>query len=236
MTGRAPNWVISFLLLAPCATFCQSSASTNLHQESQTASPNPPEVQRPETRSWQSLPDAPTPVQPSFQANSAPAEIGQANLTPPLEPGSTTTYQLRFTETQPHDPFANYLQFQLPKPDPAYAAGSSFLGRTSYAVSSTFLARSASGKPRLNTAYILGMLALAAVHTGYRPYWQRTGGAVAGDFGVTIGSSAGINVFHAFEPAILNKTRALTPKFLYKLQERFTGSQAPRDSLSTPGQ
>ena len=205
-----------------------------MHQESQTASPNPPEVQRPETHSWQSLPDAPTPAQPSFQANSAAAEIEPANLTP--QPGSTPSNQLRFTPDQPRDPFANYLQFQLPRPDPAYADGSSFLGRTSYAVSSTFLSRSASGKPRLNTAYILGMLALAAVHTGYRPYWQRTGGAVAGDFGVTIGSNAGINVFHAFEPAILNKTRALTPKFLYKLQERFTGSQAPRDSLSTPGQ
>ena len=184
-----------------------------MHQESHTASPNPPEVQRPETRSWQSLPDAPTPVQPSFQANSAAAEIEPANLTPPLEPGSTTTYQLRFTQNQPHDSFANYLQFQLPKPDPAYAStGSSFLGRASYAVSSTFLTHSASGRPRLNTAYFLGMLALAAVHTGYRPYWQRTGGAVAGDFGVTIGSNAGINVFHAFEPAILNKNAGLHPQ------------------------
>jgi hypothetical protein len=76
------------------------------------------------------------------------------------------------------------------------------------------------------------MLTLAAVHTAYRPYWQRTGSAVVGDFGVSIGSNAGINVFHEFEPGLREKTRSITPKFVYRLEERFTGGQ--RDSLSIP--
>ena len=159
-------------------------------------------------------------------------EIEPDNLTPPPQTSLAAPYQMRFSQNQPNDSFKKYLDFQLPKPDPSYApsASSNFLGRASYAASSTFLTHTASGRPRLNTAYFLGMLALAAVHTAYRPYWQRTGSAVAGDFGLTIGSNAGINVFHEFEPAIRSKARSITPKFIYKLEERFTGSQVPRDS------
>jgi hypothetical protein len=207
---------------------------------SHPSSPKLPEANRPETRSWQSLPDAPTLAQPTSEASGAAGaqEIQPALLTPPPHLSFTAPDLMRGPQNHSSDSFSTYLVFQTPKPDPAYSfsTNSSFLGRASDAASSTFLIRTPSGRPRLNTAYVLGMLALAAVHTAYRPYWQRTGGAVAGDFGVTIGSNAGINVFHAFEPAIMNKTRSFTPKFLYKLEQRATGSQSLRDSLSTSGQ
>lgn len=181
------------------------------------------------------------PVQPPTEGSVAVTMQANepANPTPPLETSFTTPYRLRFTQDQTNDSFAKFMNFQLPKPDPGYAASTSsnFLGRATYAVSGTFLIRSASGKPRLNTAYLVGMLALAAVHTAYRPQWERTGGAVGGDFGVIIGSNAGINVFHEFAPAIRQKTRNITPKFVYRLEERFTGGggQVPRNPLPTPG-
>jgi hypothetical protein len=233
--GTAPIRVISFLLLAAVGALCQNS--TSVDKGSQLDSPNPPEVQRPETRSWQSLPDAPSPVQPTQGTGANTMRVEPGSVTPPPQPSFTNSYALRFTQDQSNDSFSKYLVFQTPKPDPSYAhsASGSFLGRASFAASSVLLTHTASGRPRLNTSYFLGMLALAAVHTAYRPYWERTGPAVVGDFGVSIGSNAGINVFHEFEPAIREKARGLTPKFVYRLGERFTGAQSPRDSFSVPG-
>jgi hypothetical protein len=189
-------------------------------------------------RAWQSLPEAPSPVQPLIQESGASALRPEpADPTPPSEPGFTASYQLRSTPNESTNSFAKYLDFELPKPDPTYArsTSTSFLGRASHAASSVLLTHSASGRPRLNTAFCLGMLTLAAAHTAYRPYWERSSGAVFGDFGVTIGSNAGINVFHEFEPAIRDKARSMTPKFVYRLEERFTHDQPPRDSLSITG-
>jgi hypothetical protein len=234
--GTAPIGVISFLLLAACGALCQNIPSAD--KASQPDRPTPPEVQRPEMRSWQLLPDAPSPVQPATQGTAAGAmsEIESETVIPPPRPSFTASDSLRFTQNEPRGPFTNHLDFQLPKPDQVYtrSTSTSFLGRVSYAASSGLLTHSASGRLRLSTSFCLGMLALAAVHTAYRPYWDRTGAAVGGDFGVSIGSNAGINVFHEFEPAIRTKARSLTPKFIYRLGERFTGNQAPRDSLPIP--
>jgi hypothetical protein len=235
--GTTSTRVISLLLLAACGALCQNSPSADkaLQPDGSTL----PEAQSTETRSWQSLPDAPMPVQPQPPTEGTVAVTMKANepanLAPPLETSFATAYSLRFTQNQTNDAFTKYLNFQLPKPDQGYApsASGNFLGRATYAASSTFITRTASGRPRLNTAYFVGMLALAAVHTAYRPYWERTGGAVGGDFGVSIGSNAGINVFHEFAPAIRQKTRSITPKFVYRLEERFTGGQAP--SNPAPG-
>jgi len=227
--GTATIRVIAILLFAAGGALCQNSPAADKASQPDPAAP--PGVQSPETRSWQSLPDAPTPMQPTAQATGAGSgqEGKPANPVPPPETGFANPYRLRTTQNQSSDSFGKYMDFQTPKPDPAYAPSTSgnFLGRATYAASSTFLSHSASGRPRLNTAYFVGMMALAAVHTAYRPYYQRTGGAIVGDFGVTIGSNAGINVFHEFEPAIRSKARTFTPKFIYKLEERFTGSQVP---------
>jgi hypothetical protein len=231
--GTAPIRVIFFLLSAACGALCQNLASADLLHGSQPDAPNPPEVQRPETRSWQSLPDAPLPVQPQAPENgSSVMRVDAVSVTPPPQFSFPAPDALRFTQDKSSDFFSRNLVFQLPKPDPSYAhsTSGSFLGRASYAASSVLFIHTPSGRPRLNTGYFLGILALAAVHTAYRPYWERTGSAVAGDFGVSIGSNAGINVFHEFEPAI----RGITPKFVFRLGERLTGGQAPRDSLSTP--
>ncbi len=230
MKRTATIRVIAILLFAAGGALCQNSPAAD--NASRPDPPAPSEAQRPETRSWQSLPDAPVPVspQPPTQGTGAGAaqESEPANVVRLPQTGFANPYRLRFTN-QTNDSFGKYMDFQTPKPDPAYApsTSSNFLGRATYAASSTFFTHSASGRPRLNTAYFFGMMALAAVNTAYRPYYQRTGGAVVGNFGVTIGSNAGMNVFHEFEPAIRSKARTFTPKFIYRLGEGFTGSQVP---------
>ncbi len=55
------------------------------------------------------------------------------------------------------------------------------------------------------------------------------------DFGSTIGSDAGMNVFHEFWPAIRNKLEGHAPKFVQKIErysDRLTGAQAPSESTA----
>ncbi len=61
-----PIRVISFFLLFGCGALCQSALPSNdlLQRDSSTS----PEVPRQEMRTWRSLPDAPSTVQPPKQA------------------------------------------------------------------------------------------------------------------------------------------------------------------------
>ena len=74
------------------------------------------------------------------------------------------------------------------------------------------ITRNDAGKATLNTSYLLGVLTSAAVATAYRPYWARTSSAVFADFGSTIGTDAGMNVFHEFWPAIHNRLQGHSPE------------------------
>jgi hypothetical protein len=73
-------------------------------------------------------------------------------------------------------------------------------------------------------------LTSAAVATAYRPYWARTSSAIFADFGSTIGSDAGMNVFHEFWPAIHQRLQGHSPRFVQKIQKatnRLTGDSEP---------
>ena len=50
--------------------------------------------------------------------------------------------------------------------------------------------------------YLVGVLSSMAIQPSYRSYRARSTSATLNDFGTTIGSGAGVNVFHAFEPDI----------------------------------
>jgi hypothetical protein len=100
----------------------------------------------------------------------------------------------------------------------AYAPSTSgnFLGRASYAASSIFIVRVGSGKGRLNSSYLLGVLTLVAAHAAYRPPRERSTSSTFNSVGSTIGSDAGINVYHEFESGIRQIVGRLTPKFVSK--------------------
>jgi hypothetical protein len=111
----------------------------------------------------------------------------------------------------------------------APSANASFMGRASYAASSIFIARDSYGKARLNTTYFLGVLTAVAAHAAYRPPRERSTSATFNNLGSTIGSDAGINVYHEFGPGIRQIMKRLTPKFVSKIEERTTHEQTSRD-------
>ena len=120
------------------------------------------------------------------------------------------------------DFFTKYLSAGSAKRGMNYrpANSGSLVGRATFAASRTVITRDDSGKGRLNTAYLLRVLSAAAVHTASVPYWRRSVSAPFSDFGSTIGSDAGMNVLHEFQPGIENLLKGHTPKFISAIEQR----------------
>ena len=110
----------------------------------------------------------------------------------------------------------------------------SLMGRAVYAVSRIFIVRDDGGKGRLNSSYFLGVLTSVAIHTAYRPYWARSASATFNNFGSTIGSDAGINLFREFQPGLLQMMKGHTPRFVSRIEGRITDDQTRRDAISLP--
>jgi hypothetical protein len=254
----APIRVISFFLLAACGALCQSERpSADLLQGLQLDGSNSPEVQRQAMRTWRSLPDAPS-VQPPTQAEKfhtfvdearSPLTLGAVGInagvmretelghvTPGPQPSLTALYKVVFIQKESSAFFGKYLYPSLLKQDPRYypSTSGSFLGRATYAASRIFITRNDSGKRTLNASYFLGVLTSVAIATAYRPYWARSTSATFKTFGSTIGSDAGINLFHEFGPGIRQMVKGHAPKFVSRIEERITNDQAPREVVSTP--
>jgi hypothetical protein len=158
-------------------------------------------------------------------------ETGLGEVTAPPHLSFSDSHPLQFTQKDSNDFLTKYLYPQVMKQNSSYArlTSGSFLGRAAYAASSIFVTRDASGRGRLNTSNFLGMLTMAASHTAYRYPGSRSASAAFNDFGVSIGSNAGMNVYHEFEPGIRQKVRDLTPKFVYRIGEHITHDQTPKD-------
>jgi len=253
----APIRVISFLLLAACGAWCQTERA-DLVQELQFDGSNSPEVQRPETRTWRSLPDAPSTVQPPKQAQKFQICVDEVrsplaldaggintgvmrgielrHVTPGPQPSYTAPYNAVVAHGEFHTFFGKYLYPSSLKPNMRYhpSSGGGFMSRATYAASRIVIVRDDAGKGRLNTSYFLGALTSVAVSTAYRPYWARSSSATFNNFGSTIGSDAGMNLFHEFEPGIRQMVKGHTPKFASRIGERVTNHQTPREVVSTP--
>src|SRR4030095_4343038 len=189
----APIRVIAFCLLAACEALCQSERpSVDSLQRIQFDSPNSPQVQRQETRTWSSLPDAPSSVQRPTKAErshtfvheaSSPvtraavganagvlSETGMRYVTAGLPPSSISAYKLVFAQRESSTFLGKNLYSSLLKRSPRYrpSTSGSFVGRVSYAASRILITRDGSGKGRLNTSYFLGVLASVAIQTANR--------------------------------------------------------------------
>lgn len=217
---------------------------------------NSPEMQRQKMGMWNSLPDAPSAVRPPTRAEHAfvneatspfsrgrgglgvsltrEAELG--HVTHGLEPSSSALYRVKLSEKASSAFWGKYLYTPIPRyePRPSASTSGNFMGRAAYAASRILITRDDSGRMRPNTSYFLGALTLAAVHTSYRPYRARSTSAAFSDFGSTIGSNAGINVFHAFEPNVRQMVKGITPKFVSRIEERINRGMDPRDVVSIP--
>jgi hypothetical protein len=238
----APIRVLSLVLLAGCGALCQEH----------------PSVHRQEMRTWRSLPDAPSSVQPPRRAErfhvffdetgsrltlgavgasvSAMHGTELGHVTPGPQPRLTADYQVAFIQNQSSAFLGKYLHPPSLKPGSRYygSTSDSLIGRASYAASRIFVTRDDSGKRRLNTSYLLGMLTSVASATAHRPYWARSTSETFNNFGSTIGSDAGMNVFHEFGPGIRQMVKGHTPKFVSKIEERITHDQTRRNIISVP--
>ena len=97
------------------------------------------------------------------------------------------------------------------------------MGRASYAASRIFVMRDNSGRTRVNTPYLLGLVSSLAVHSASRPNFARSTLATFNSFGSTAGGDAGMNVFHEFGPSIRQIVKGHTPKFVSRVEARFSG-------------
>jgi hypothetical protein len=254
----APIRVMSLFLLATCGALCQSERpSADLLQGLQFEGSNSPELQRQETRTWGSLPDAPS-VQPPTQAEKFRTFIDEARspltfgavavnasimretelgrLIPERQASLSALYTGGLIQKESSSFFGKYVYPSLLKQDPRYypSSSGSFLGRATYATSRILITRNDSGKSTLNTSYFLGVLTSVAISTAYRPYWRRSTSATFTTFGSTIGSDAGINLLHEFGPCIRQMVKNRAPRFVSRIEERIANDGTPRDVVTTP--
>ena len=247
--------VISFLLLAASGALCQSERpSPDLLQGSQSDRSSSPEVRRQEMLTWKSLPDAPSVQRPTgaekfhtfVEEARSPLTLGalainvrimreeEEHLTPGARPSFTTLYRDAVLQKESSVFFGKYLYPMLLRQDPRYhpSTSDSIIGRTTYAASRVLITRNDSGKKTLNTSYLLGVLTSAVVATAYRPYRARSASTTFKDLGSTIGSDAGINVFHEFWPGIRQVLERHSPKFVSRIEDRLTNNQTSREVVS----
>ena len=255
----APIRVICFCLLAACEALCQSELPTiDSLKRLRFDSPNSPQVQRQETRTWSSLPDAPSSVQRPTKAEGSHTfvhearshlrlavvgvtagvlrETGVGDVTAGLPANSMSSYQLVFALRESSTFLGKNVYSTLLKRNPHYrpSTSGSFIGRVSYAASRILITRDDSGKERLNTSYFLGVLASVAIHTANRPYWAQSASRSFNNFGSTIGSDAGSNLFREFRPGILRVVKGHAPNFVFGIGQGHQPQQVSRDVVSTP--
>jgi hypothetical protein len=236
---------------------CQSERpSPDLLQGLHFDGSNSSEAHRQEVRTWRSLPDAPS-FQPPTQAEKfqtfvdearSPLTLGAVGInagviretelghfTPGPQPSFTALYRVALIQKESSAFFGKYLYPSLLKQDPRYypSTSDSFLGRATYAASRIFITRDDSGQRRLNTSYFLGALTSVAVSTAYRPYWARSTSATVNNFGSTMGSDAGLNLYNEFRPGIRQMVKGYTPKFVSRIGAAIT-NDPPTAVARTP--
>ena len=250
----APIRVICFCLLAACGALCQKPAdliqalqfdgSGSLGHDDEMPTSGP-------------LPDAPS-VPPPTPTKEFPTFFEEAHSPLPLTAvganahaireterdqvkaatglSFTGRYKARSIEKRSSTFFGRYLYPSVLKQSLRYypSTSDSLMGRAVYAASRIFIVRDDAGKGKLNTSYFLGVLTLVAIHNAYRPYWARSASATFNNFGSTIGSDAGINLFREFQPGLLQMMKGHTPTFVSRIEARIADDQTRRDAVSLP--
>ncbi len=176
----------------------------------------------------ESLPDAPSAVVAAQRLNAPGEEAGSPVNSGEMDVAAGTMRQnesLVFDETsarrQDSDAFfRKYLSSSPVKQQPVSAKGGSLMGRAMHALVRTVVIRNESGKNRLNSAYLLRTLGAVAKDSASTPYWRRHFSDAAGDFGSTVGSDAGMNLWNEFGPGIEHLAKNHVPSFFSKIGER----------------
>lgn len=212
--------VVVFVGLAACRALCQQASdptTANLPDAPAVQNPDPPA----DLRTFSDTSCLP----PNTLATSIRTQVGWGGP-------ACATAELHFDQGLRFDPghfaYADELlrvgttaAFPL-RPLGSYHASvrNTLLGRATDAASSLVLIREDDGKRKLNTPYLLTVLTSAVAHSAYRPYWRRSATQPLSDFGSAVGSDAGMNVLHEFEPGILHLVKDHEPRFVSKIEGR----------------
>ena len=161
-------------------------------------------------------------------------ETGSGHVTPGMQHSFIPRYEAVFTQKDSTTFLDKYLYPSL-EHNVRYrpSTSGSFMGRASDAASRIFITRDDSGKGRLNTSYFLGALTSVVIHTAYRPYWTRSTSATVNNFGSTMGSDVGLNLYNEFRPGIRQMVKGYTPKFVSRIGAAIT-NDPPRTVVPTP--
>jgi hypothetical protein len=212
MAGMVPIRIVSFLFLFTCTSLCQRPDA----DVKKASLPDAPSVQ---------IPTQERSIQP-YDGNSVEFDAVHFDYVRDLKFDASPEHaDATESAAQSKNLFARYL---YPSPSSLAHNGSfhtstsdSLIGRATYAASSLVLTHDDEGNSRLNTSYLLRVLTSAVAHSAYRPYWKRHISQPFSDFGSTIGNDAGINVFHEFEPGILQLVKTHEPRFVSSIEEHF---------------
>ena len=207
MARMGATRVIVFLILGACTALCQQSNA--------------------KMGGANGLPDAPSAHTTAITEE--PREFSDT-VRPPLgtltsaEQNPALRFNLgRFDAEEAARSGKTFVRTLLPlRPIGSYHASNrdSFMGRTVDAASSFVVTRDADGKRRVNVPYLITVLSSAVAHSAYRPYWRRSATQPFADFGSTVGSDAGMNVFHEFQPGITHLMKSHEPKFVSRIAEK----------------
>jgi hypothetical protein len=195
--------VVSFSLLVVCTAVCQNQR--------------------------ESLPDAPS-AQPSTQAQSLDIFRQQArpSLTfSPMPDYAALESQRNFGghETLSHQKqsrtiFDKYLTPSSHRQSHDYSMSErSLMGRLTHAATRIIVIRDETGRARLNATYLVRAVTSVAADTASTPYWRRSVGEPFSDFGSTVGSDAGMNVWHEVGPGLQHLMKNHAPRFVSRIEE-----------------
>jgi hypothetical protein len=155
-----------------------------------------------------------------------------APVPPTFEQNLATVYETSPAQRESSDFLSKLLTTSQSGRNPRYRASlrDSLMARATDAASGILVTRDESGRRRLNTSYLVGVLTMVAAHSASRPYWARSGSASApiGDFGSTVGNDAGMNLLHEFGPGLREAVTGHLPSFVFKIEQRVTGERNPR--------
>jgi hypothetical protein len=209
MAGIVSIRIVSFLFLATCTSLCQQQPDA---LDIKNLLPDAPSVQIPTQR--------PIPVQ-AHDGSAVKFNATHLDYMRDFEYSATSEQP---GKTESNNFFAKYLSPSSSLAHNSIYRGSTsdtLIGRATYAASSLVLTHDDEGNSRLNTSYLLRVLTSAVAHSAYRPYWRRHISQPFSDFGSTIGNDAGMNVFHEFEPGILQLVKTHEPRFVSNIEEHF---------------
>jgi hypothetical protein len=221
VSGTRVTSVLFILLLASYGAWSQVSAEGESCCQSRSLMP--------------SFPEAPSihVLAQTGTFNSVLENTSVANLSfiPPAAIGSSVAdiYGPTISLEQSDSFLEKCLYWSLPKNQPTYHASSDggVLSRAIDAAPQLVITRNEAGERVLNTSYLLRALTFAAADTAHRPAWAQSSSGTFSDFGSSVGSDAGMNVYHEFQSNLWHILDSHSPKFVKRLEGLAKNSYSP---------